>query len=126
APLWQQWGAVTERLDLLRNHAQQRARELDALQLGLEEIDAVSPQAQEEAQLAQEEARLAHGEALAQAAETARALLSGDADQVAGQQEPAGHQVARAAAAVAAEAHHDPRLAELADRVLEVSVQLDD
>src|SRR4051812_11547013 len=60
--------------------ARERAREVDLLRLGLEEIEAVVPQHGEEESLATEESRLGFADTLRTAAETAREALSSEND----------------------------------------------
>ncbi len=80
APVIARWRAVERRLHELRTHAQERARELDVLQFGLDEINAVEPQAGEDEHLKVEEGRLAHAESLARAADQAHRSLVGEGD----------------------------------------------
>ncbi|WP_300540724.1 AAA family ATPase, partial [uncultured Nocardioides sp.] len=70
--------AVEEELSDVVTHARERAREADLLRLGLEEVEAVAPQAGEEAQLAAEETRLGFADTLRAAAEQAREALSSE------------------------------------------------
>src|SRR5207237_2287424 len=60
--------------------ARERAREADVLRLGLQEIEAVSPAAGEDVELAVEESRLGFADTLRTAAEEAREALSSDQD----------------------------------------------
>jgi DNA repair protein RecN (Recombination protein N) len=120
-PAYARWRAVERRLDELRTHAQERARELDVLRYGLDEINEVEPVAGEDEDLKAEEGRLAHAESLARAADEAHRALVGDADL-----DAARTKVAEASAALREGAGHDPMLDALADRVLEVGILLDD
>ena len=101
--------------------ARERAREADLLRFGLGEIEAVAPEAGEDATLAEEEQRLGHADSLRTAAESARAALSSDD----------GAPDALAAVA-AARSHldgvrdHDQAAAALADRVAELTYLLSD
>jgi len=98
----------------------ERARETDALRLGLDEIAAVEPTAEEDDALRREEDRLAHAEALQAAAARAHTALAGDAEAA----EAGGDVTALAAAARSAlegVQEHDPELARLADRAAELS-----
>ena len=98
----------------------ERARETDALRLGLDEIAAVEPAAEEDDALRREEDRLAHAEALQAAAAQAHTALAGDAEAA----EAGGDVTALAAAARSAlegVQEHDPELAGLADRAAELS-----
>jgi DNA repair protein RecN (Recombination protein N) len=121
APVHARWRAVERRLDELRTHAQERARELDVLRFGLDEVEAVDPQAGEDEELKAEEGVLAHAESLARAADLAHGLLVGDAGQAA-----ARTQVAEASAHLQDAAGHDPVLDALTERVLEVGILIDE
>jgi DNA repair protein RecN (Recombination protein N) len=86
APLAKYRGLRDEWLTLRRDlvDRRQRARELaleaDRLQFGLDEIDAVAPQAGEDEALVAEIRRLSELDALRDAAQTARVVLSGELD----------------------------------------------
>lgn len=121
APVHARWRTVERTLDDLRTHGQERARELDVLRYGLDEIAAVEPAAGEDETLKAEESRLAHAESLARAADDAHRLLAGDADR-----EAARGLVAEAAAALRDAAGHDPELDGLAERVAEIGILLDE
>ncbi len=111
--------ARTELADLTARE-RERAREADALRLGLDEIAAVNPSAGEDDALRREEDRLAHAEALQSAAAHAHAALAGDAEAA----EPGADVTAQAATARSAlegVREHDPELATLADRAAELS-----
>ncbi|MGZ5405308.1 MAG: DNA repair protein RecN, partial [Nocardioides sp.] len=113
---------TTEReLDDVTTHARDRAREADLLRFGVGEIEAVSPAAGEDTELAAEESRLGHADTLRLAAETARSALSGDGDQP-----DALGAVAGARTALESVRDHDPEAAALADRVAELSYLLAD
>jgi len=103
------------------DHARERAREADVLRFGLEEIEAVSPEAGEEQDLAVEETRLGFADTLRTAAERAREALSSDQDAP-----DALGTVAAARSALDGVREHDPRAGELADRVGELSHLLTD
>ncbi|AWB92490.1 DNA repair protein RecN [Aeromicrobium chenweiae] len=121
APVYARWRAVERRLDELRTHAQERARELDVLRFGLDEIAEVDPQAGEDESLKTEESRLAHSEALARAADEAHRALVGDLDA-----SSARTTVAEATALLREAGGHDPALDALADRVFEIGILLDE
>ncbi|MEJ7635548.1 DNA repair protein RecN [Aeromicrobium sp.] len=121
APAYVRWRTVERTLDDLRTHAQERARELDVLRFGLDEINEVEPQAGEDEHLKIEESRLAHSESLALAADQAHRSLVGEADL-----DAARTQVAAASAALREAAGHDPSLDALGERVLELGILLDD
>ncbi len=112
----------TEReLDDVTTHARDRAREADLLRFGLEEVGQVDPQPGEDVELAAEESRLGHADSLRVAAEGAREALSSDLDSP-----DALGAVAAARAALEGVREHDPRAAELADRVADLSYVLAD
>jgi DNA repair protein RecN (Recombination protein N) len=120
-PAYTRLRAVERRLDELRTHAQERARELDLLRHGLDEISAVEPVADEDEDLKVEAGRLGHVEALVRAALGAHEALASDDD--AGS---ARDLVAAASAALDEAAGHDPALDALAGRVREISILVDD
>jgi DNA repair protein RecN (Recombination protein N) len=113
--------AVEAELREVLGSARERAREADVLRLGLEEIEAVDPQAGEEDSLATEETRLGFADTLRTAAETAREALSSDRDSP-----DALGAVAAARRALESVREHDPEVAGLAERVAEVSYLLAD
>jgi DNA repair protein RecN (Recombination protein N) len=74
-----EWRAAQRRFDDLTANEQQRAQRLDMLQFQAQEIDAVAPEAGEDAQLVDERARLMNSEKLRAAAALCRdALLGAD------------------------------------------------
>ena len=79
--LREEW--LTRRRDLAdrRQRARELALEADRLQFGLDEIDAVAPQPGEDDALVADIRRLSELDALRDAAQTARAALSGDLDE---------------------------------------------
>ena len=114
------FSAVRSELAQLRDEARDRAREIDVLQLGLEQIEAVDPQPGEDADLRLEDERLSHAEGLRAAAGLAHALLAG-AEEYAG--EPGGSAIealAAARSAIAVEADHDPALRDLDRRLADL------
>ncbi|MFI5427849.1 AAA family ATPase [Aeromicrobium sp. UC242_57] len=121
APIYTRWLTVERTLDDLRTHAQERARELDVLRFGLDEVAAVDPQAGEDEALKAEEGRLAHSESLARAASIAHQALVGDMDVTS-----ARTTVAEATAQLREAGGHDPELDALADRVFEIGILLDE
>ncbi len=122
-PVHARWREAQRRLHELRTHAQERARELDVLQYGVDEIGAVEPVAGEDAALLADEGRLAHAESLAGAADAAHAALAAESDDDAG---AARDRVAAAVAMLRDVAGHDPDLDALAVRTSEVVILLDD
>jgi DNA repair protein RecN (Recombination protein N) len=121
APVYARWRTVERTLDELRTHAQERARELDVLRFGLDEVAAVDPQPGEDEALKAEEGVLAHAESLAHAADDAHTLLVGDDDLGA-----ARTLVAQASAVLQDVAGHDPALDALTERVQEVAILIDE
>jgi DNA repair protein RecN (Recombination protein N) len=119
-PAFADWRAAEARIADLTSHAQERARELDLLRLGLDEIAAVEPQAGEDEVLSVEVNRLGHAEALARAASAAHDGLSGD------DSGSARDLVSDAAGALDEVAGNDPVLDALRMRVHEVAILLDD
>lgn len=119
-PRYSRLRAARARLDDLRQHAQERARQLDLLQHGLAEIEDVQPREGEDEELLAEEGRLAHAEALVQAALAAHEGLAGDHGSA------ARDVVASGTAALQDVAGHDPELDDLAHRLREVGILLDE
>ncbi|HEX6151145.1 DNA repair protein RecN [Nocardioides sp.] len=113
--------AERELTDVTTN-ARERAREADLLRFGVGEVDAVSPSAGEDTELAAEEARLGHADTLRSSAEEARSALSTDDID----QPDALGLTASARTALDGVREHDPEVAGLADRVAEVSYLLSD
>ena len=113
--------AVEDELREVIGSARERAREADALRVGLEEIEAVDPQPGEDVALATEETRLGYADTLRTAAETAREALTSDQDAP-----DALGAVSAARRALDSVREHDPEAASLADRVAEVSYLLGD
>ncbi|QDP97303.1 DNA repair protein RecN [Microlunatus elymi] len=117
--------AAVAELDELRRNAQQRAREIDLLKFGLDEISAVEPQPGEDQALATEATRLQAADDLRLAATTAMVAITGDDDDPAGDS-GALSAIGRARKATEQLAELDPDAAELAQRVAEVSYLLTD
>jgi DNA repair protein RecN (Recombination protein N) len=120
APAYAQWRATETRIADLTAHAQERARELDLLRMGLDEIGAVEPQKGEDDALTAEVNRLGHAEGLVRAASAARDGLSGD------DAGSARDLVSTAAGALDEMAGRDPVLDALRMRVHELAILLDD
>ncbi|MBW9213672.1 DNA repair protein RecN [Mumia sp. zg.B53] len=108
-------------LDDLTSAGQERARELDVLVFGLDEIAAVAPEEGEDDALRIEEARLAHAESLALAAAEAHSLLS-DTDDASDVLDLLG----RASALLDGVREHDPALDVQARRLDEVRFTVSD
>jgi DNA repair protein RecN (Recombination protein N) len=100
--------------------ARERAREADLLRFGLSEVEAVDPQAGEDDSLAADEARLGFADTLRTAAEQAREFLSADDGP------DALGTVSAARRLLDGVREHDPEIAQLADRLAEVSYLLSD
>jgi len=122
-PVYRRWRAVERTLNELRTHAQERARELDVLRYGLDEIEQVAPQPSEDEKLKADESRLAHSESLARAADEAQRALAGDGD---GDLQAARTMIAEASNALRESAGHDPSLDALGERVHELGILLDE
>lgn len=120
-PVYRRWRVVERTLNELRTHAQERARELDVLRYGLDEIEQVSPEPREDETLKADESRLAHSESLARAADQAQRALAGDGDLQA-----ARTKIAEASTALRESAGHDPALDALGERVHELGILLDE
>ena len=119
--LYDQLEAVRRELAELRDASRDRAREVEILQVGLEQLEALDPQSGEDAALRIEDERLSHAEGLRAGAEEARTLLAGAEEEYAA--EPAGNVIAALAAARAALAamlEHDPALRELDRRLADL------
>jgi DNA repair protein RecN (Recombination protein N) len=123
AAKWVRLRDVRATLDALTGEAQERLRESELLRLGLAEVEAADPVAGEDAALQAEVERLSHADALRTAAGTAQAQLTGDelADGV-----DALQLITAARRALDDAAEHDPAVADLAQRLQEVSVLVAD
>ncbi|WP_125776666.1 DNA repair protein RecN [Antribacter gilvus] len=116
-------GLLAEIADLTTKSAE-RAREVELLRIGLDEIERVDPQTGEDADLAAVVERLSNAEALRMAAQEAHEAVAGeDAD---GARENAIALVERARRALDTAAHSDPALGALAVRFAEVGYLLAD
>jgi DNA repair protein RecN (Recombination protein N) len=120
---------VRAEVQRLRELERDRARQVDVLRTGLEEIEAVDPQPGEDDDLRRESERLAHADGLRVAAGEAHLLVMGGDDALAAADE-AGGSVAdllgRARAALAPVVGHDPQLAELDRRLQETTYAVTD
>ncbi len=99
---------VAAEVTRLRALARDRAREVDVLRAGLEEIEAVDPQPGEDDDLRAEDERLAHADGLRASAAQAHALLSGDDDESGAGGVGVSEQLAAAHAAITGMTEHDP------------------
>jgi len=121
---WTALRAVGAEIEEVTANLRARAQEADLLRFGLAEIEAVSPDPGEDAVLAEEESRLAFADALRAAAEGARELLSADTTTV--EVPDALGAISSARRQLEGVREHDPRAAELADRLAELSYLLGD
>ena len=111
--------AAEAELAHLRTAAAERAREADALRVGLERIEALDPQPGEDTALGIESERLAHADELRAGAGAAHTALSGDDD--AGMPSPGVLEaLATASTRLASVSGSDPALAEIGTRVDEL------
>ena len=115
---------ITEELARLEAEAMNRAREIDVLRFGLEEIAAVNPQEGEDEALAAEAVRLADADDLKALAMTARGALSGSEEDLDAPSVLGLVGVARKALETLSE--RDPGATELARRIIETNYLLTD
>ena len=115
---------ITEELARLEAEAMNRAREIDVLRFGLEEIAAVNPQEGEDDALAAEAVRLADADDLKALAMTARGALSGSEEDLDAPSVLGLVGVARKALETLSE--RDPGATELARRITETNYLLTD
>ncbi len=115
---------ITEELARLEAEAMNRAREIDVLRFGLEEIAAVNPQEGEDEALAAEAVRLADADDLKALAMTARGALSGSEEDLDTPSVLGLVGVARKALERLSE--RDPGATELARRITETNYLLTD
>ena len=115
---------ITEELARLEAEAMNRAREIDVLRFGLEEIAAVNPQEGEDDALAAEAVRLADADDLKALAMTARGALSGSEEALDTPSVLGLVGVARKALETLSE--RDPGATELARRITETNYLLTD
>lgn len=120
-PAYERLRSVHSRLHDVRHHSRERAQELDLIQRGLDDVESVAPTPGEDDALRAEQNRLAHAEALARGAATAHGLLSADPDG-----NDARTLAASAAQALDETAGHDDALDELAARVREIGILIDE
>jgi DNA repair protein RecN (Recombination protein N) len=126
--LYDELQQVGAELRELRGRARDRAREVDALRAGLEEIEAIDPKPGEDLELRAEDERLAHADGLRASAGQAHALLTGDQEGLypgTGRSDgldsgDVGGHLATARVALAPMTAHDPALADLDRRLQEL------
>lgn len=119
--LYDEHDRVRRELAELTEAARDRAREVEILQVGLEQIEALDPQPGEDADLRVEDERLTHAEGLRAGAETAHGLLAGAEEEYAA--EPATNvigAIADARSALGGLLEHDPALRELDRRLADL------
>lgn len=117
---WTERSRVQAELSELREHARERAREIDLLRFGIDEIEQAAPQPGEDHALADEATRLQAVDDLRLAAHAALVALTGDEDTI--DSVSALSAAAAAHRSLAAAAHNDPILVPLAERAAEVQV----
>jgi DNA repair protein RecN (Recombination protein N) len=125
--VYEDFSQVGTELRHLRGLARDRAREVDVLRAGLEEIEAIDPLPGEDLELRAEDGRLAHSDGLRASAGQAHALLTGDldsgysgADGTDGCSTDVAQQLGLARAALAPMTGHDLALADLDRRLQEL------
>lgn len=117
--LFDRFQALVRHRDRLRMDEAERRRTLDLLAFAIREIDEVSPQPGEDAELEAEIRRMAHAERLYAAADEAYAALYGDEDSAAAR-------LGRAEADLDRMVDYDPSLAELRERLAAARAEVED
>jgi DNA repair protein RecN (Recombination protein N) len=126
-PAYRRLGQLRADLSALQQADADRAREIDLLRLGLDEVAAVAPQDSEDEAVRREESRLAHAESLLTAAAEARACLVGGADvSDNGESTDVDTLLGRARHSLDGAAAHDPAVAALAQRAADLSYSASD
>ncbi len=120
--LWAECQAARAEVALLLADTQARAREVDLLRFGLEEIARVNPLPGEDASLASEASRLQAADDLRMAAQSAVVALAGSEDEAGG----ALAWLSSARKALETRVGQDVELAAFADRLKEAGFQLTD
>ena len=120
--LWTEDRAARTELAQLRAEAQRRAREIDLLRFGLDEIERIAPVSGEDVALAAEALRLQSADDLRDSAESAVQALAGPDD------EPGGALAMLYAARKVFESavSRDPAATQLGERLVDASYQLSD
>ena len=120
--LWAEDRAARTELAQLRAEAQRRAREIDLLRFGLDEIERIAPLSGEDVALAAEALRLQSADDLRDSAESAVQALAGPDD------EPGGALAMLYAARKVFESavSRDPAATQLGERLVDASYQLSD
>jgi DNA repair protein RecN (Recombination protein N) len=112
--------AAAAELASLREQARDRAREIEVLQHGLEQLEQVDPQSGEDADLRVEDERLGHAEGLRGAASLAHDHLAGAEEYAVEPAPSAVERIAAARQALLGEVDHDPALRELDRRLADL------
>jgi len=116
---WEGYQTARSKLETWTTHSSQRMQRFDLLTFGLNEINAIQPQENEDEDLAREEDRLAHAEGLAGGALSAAHLMT-DAD-------ISVHTLLNdVATALDGVSGHDAQLDDLAKRVNTLRIEADD
>jgi len=130
--LYDEFHRLGAELRHLRGLARDRAREVDVLRAGLEEIEAADPQPGEDLELRAEDERLAHADGLRASAGQAHSLLTGEPDSLYsgggrvsgagldGSSQNVADQLGSARAALAPMTGHDQALSDLDRRLQEI------
>ena len=113
--------AATRERDRLRQLGRERAREIDILRAGLEQIEAADPQPGEDAALRAEDERLAHADGLRMAAEQAHDALVGEDAAAVDARTSVSEGLVAVRSALAPMIGHDPAVKELDERAGELS-----
>jgi DNA repair protein RecN (Recombination protein N) len=120
--LWAEDRAARTELTQLRAEAQSRAREIDLLSFGLDEIERVAPTSGEDVALSAEALRLQSADDLRDSAESAVQALAGPDDEAGG----ALAMLYAARKVFESATSQDPSAAQLGERLAEASYQLTD
>ena len=120
--LWDEERAARAELARLRAEAQSRAREIDLLSFGLEEIERVAPGSGEDVALAAEAVRLQSADDLRDSAQSAVQALAGADDEAGG----ALAMLYAARKTFESAVSRDPAAAQLGERLADASYQLTD
>ncbi|NNM44692.1 DNA repair protein RecN [Knoellia koreensis] len=118
--------AASRELTDLTEQARERAREIEVLQHGLDQLEQLDPQPGEDADLRVEDERLSHAEGLRAASAAALVHLAGDEEYAAEPAPDVMGAIAAARQALASEVDHDPALRELERRMAEVGYLVSD
>jgi len=120
--LWAEDHAVRAELGQLRTESQRRAREIDLLRFGLDEIERIAPAPGEDVALAAETVRLQSADDLRDSAQAAVHALAGPDDEAGG----ALAMLSAARKAFDAAVSRDPAAMRLGERLADVGFQLSD